>query len=282
LADDAAVLPVGAGTLVLSHDMLVEGVHFLASDPPESVAAKLVAVNLSDLAAKGAKPLSVLMGYTLTGDAAWDARFMNGLETALERFGVPLMGGDTVSASQRVFGLTVIGEAGPVVPSRSGAQPGDAVFVTGTIGDAGAGLALAQAGQGAPASLLSAYRTPVPQLAAGQSLAPHVSAMMDVSDGLLIDAKRLAEASSVAITLDLAAVPLSADLVALDGNDRAARMKAATAGDDYQLLFTAFAPLHDLDCPVTRIGFVSAGAGLMLVEGGMPVALPASLGWEHG
>jgi thiamine-monophosphate kinase len=262
--------------------MLVEGVHFLGSDPPESVAAKLVAVNLSDLAAKGATPLGVLMGYSLTGDAAWDAQFMDGLAAALERFGVPLLGGDTVSASQRVFGLTAIGEAGPKVPSRSGAQPGDALYVTGTIGDAGAGLALALAGQTTPESLLAAYRTPMPQLAAGQSLALHVSAMMDVSDGLLIDAKRLAEASGVAITLDLAAVPLSADLMAQNGSNRGARMKAATAGDDYQLLFTASVPLPDLDCPVTRIGRVSNGAGLTLVDDGAPVALPLSLGWEHG
>ena len=119
LADDVAVLEFGGETLVLTHDTLVEGVHFLASDPPESVAWKLLAVNLSDLAAKGATPAGALMSYTLTDDAAWDAAFVAGLKAALGQFDCPLLGGDTVAASTRALGMTLIGRPTGPVPSRS-------------------------------------------------------------------------------------------------------------------------------------------------------------------
>src|SRR5688572_14474887 len=117
LADDAAVLEVGGTTLVLTHDMIVEGVHFLSDDPPGDVAWKLVAVNLSDLAAKGARPVGALLGYSL-GEDKWDRAFAAGLESVLGAFGLALLGGDTVSVptgAPRAFGLTAIGEAvGPV------------------------------------------------------------------------------------------------------------------------------------------------------------------------
>jgi thiamine-monophosphate kinase len=282
LLDDAAVLEIGGARLVLSHDMLVEGVHFLPSDPPASVAWKLVAVNLSDLAAKGAKPLAALMGYALTGDADWDGAFVAGLKEALTTYGLPLIGGDTVSATQRVIGLTVIGEGGPFIPTRSGAGEGDALFVTGTIGDAGLGLEIARAEGYEPQSLLNAYRKPVPQLAAGALLAPVVTAMMDVSDGLLIDAARLAEAGGLAALIDLDAVPLSFDHRAVAGDDRAARLAAVTAGDDYQLLFTSALPLPALPCHVTRIGQMVRGHNVHLHDSGGGVPLPTVLGWLHG
>jgi thiamine-monophosphate kinase len=282
LMDDAAVVSVGGQQLVITHDMLVEGVHFLPDDPPETVAWKLVAVNASDLAAKGAKPLYAVMGYTLTGDADWNRRFAEGLKTVLDAFGIALIGGDTVSSKERAFGMTLIGSAVGQVPSRSHAQIGDSLYVTGTIGDAGAGLALAKAGQAEPSQLLAAYRCPQPHLDAGTLLAPHVSSMMDVSDGLLIDAFRMAEASGVAANIDLGAIPLSADYQALYGQDRSARLSAATAGDDYQLLFTSSLPLPDLACPVTRIGEIGSGSGLFLHDRGGEVPLPDKLGWLHG
>jgi thiamine-monophosphate kinase len=254
LIDDAAVLDIGGTRLVLTHDMLVESVHFLASDPPESVAWKLLAVNLSDLAAKGAKPLGALMAYALTGDPDWDDRFVQGLGTALSHFGVALLGGDTVSASQRSLGLTLVGEATGNVPARSGAASGDALFVTGTIGDAGPGLQMARGELPEDPALLRAFQYPVPQLSAGYALCGSVTAMMDVSDGLLIDAARLANASGCAVMLDLDAVPLSEAFHRAKGADRAARLFAATAGDDYQLLFTSSLPLPPVDCSVTRIG----------------------------
>ncbi len=281
LLDDAAVLEIGDATLVLTNDMLVEGVHFLPDDPADSVAWKLVAVNLSDLAAKGAAPIAALTSYTMTGDAEWDLTFVEGLGKALDHFGVALIGGDTVSAHERSIGLTMIGQANRSVPSRSGAHEGDALFVTGSIGNAGLGLAIAKGERTGPAPLLAAYLTPLPQLVAGATLAPTVSAMMDVSDGLLIDALRLADASGVAAMIDLDAIPLSAEARACGGEDRAARLSAATAGDDYQLLFTSALPLPPLPCPVTRIGQMVRGSGVHLHDREGAVPLPLELGWLH-
>jgi thiamine-monophosphate kinase len=282
LADDAAVLEIGAARLILTHDSLVEGVHYLHSDPPESVAWKLLAVNLSDLAAKGGTPHGVMMSYTLRGEADWDARFAAGLGAALAHFDVPLLGGDTVNAPSRVLGLTLIGEADGPVPARSGAHSGDALFVTGTIGDAGLGLAIAQGLASGDTTLLAAYQRPQPQLGAGALLATVVTAMMDVSDGLLIDAGRLAAASGLCAVIDLDAVPLSSAFRASSGETREARLRATTAGDDYQLLFTSALPLPPLPVPVTRIGKMTAGEGLILTDHEGPVPLPEKLGWLHG
>lgn len=281
LGDDAARLD----RWVLTSDTLVEGVHFLADDPAEDVAWKLAAVNLSDLAAKGAAPEAAMLSYPL-GDNAWDRAFLGGLEAVLSAHDCPLIGGDTVSlppGALRVLTMTLIGRAGLATPARSGARAGDALYVTGTIGDAGLGLRLAhESGAGDPhaQALIQAYRRPTPRLAEGRVLAPLVSAMMDVSDGLLIDAARLAAASGLAATIDLAAVPLSAAYVARAGSDREARLAAATAGDDYQLLFAAPADTP-LPVPAARIGTLLAGDGLRLVDAGAPVALPDRLGWLH-
>jgi thiamine-monophosphate kinase len=291
LTDDAAVLEIGGASLVLTHDMLVEGVHFLPTDPPGDVAWKLVAVNLSDLAAKGARPLGALLGYTLTGDEAWDAAFLEGLATALRAFDLALLGGDTVSSSgPRTLGLTAIGEATGPVPSRSGARPGDHLWVSGSIGDAGAGLAIARGEADGQEALLERYRLPRPRLEAGQALAPFVNAMMDVSDGLLIDASRMAQASDASLQLELDAIPLSAPLLVLRGDGRSARLAAATAGDDYELLFAArpdrsaeILNLSDtLGLALSRIGTFGSGSGLTLTDSGKPVPLPERLGYLHG
>ena len=286
LFDDAAVLELGGETLVLTHDMIVEGVHFLPNDPPGDVAWKLVAVNLSDLAAKGARPIGALLGFTL-GDADWDRAFAKGLGEALAAFGLPLLGGDTVSSPTRALGLTAIGRAAGPVPARSGARPGDRLWVSGTIGDAGAGLRILKGELGAGDALVERYRTPRPRLEAGERLAPLVHAMMDVSDGLLIDAARMAAASGCAAAIELDAVPLSDAYRALLGE---ARLEAATAGDDYELLFAApeeqapaiIALAEEIGLPFTCIGGFEAGAGLSLTERGKPVPLPARLGFEHG
>jgi len=279
LADDAAVL----GDLVLTHDVIVEGVHFLSRDPPGDVAWKLLAVNLSDLAAKGATPLGCLMGYTLSGNESWDAAFVAGLGVALGALDLPLLGGDTVSVppgTPRSLGLTALGRA-PAggAPSRSGARPGDALWVTGTIGAAGIGLARAQAGDDPSDPCVLAYRRPQPRLAAGRALAPHVTAMMDVSDGLLIDAGRMAAASGVAIAIELGAVPVVDSAPA----GLAGILAAVTAGDDYELLFTlpdgVMPP--DLAVPVRRIGGITAGTGLSLTHEAVPVPLPTRLGYIH-
>jgi thiamine-monophosphate kinase len=290
LEDDAAVLDVGGKQLVLTHDMIFEGVHFLPSDPPGDVAWKLLAVNLSDLAAKGAQPIGALLGYSL-GSESWDTAFVEGLREALAVFDLPLLGGDTVSVPEgapRAFGLTAIGEAEKTVPSRKGARSGDQLWVSGCIGDAGAGLRIAR-GEAGPAELLERYRRPSPRVAAGQALAPLASAMMDVSDGLLIDGARLGAASNAALLIDLDSLPLSDAYAAMAGVGRAARLAAATAGDDYELLFTA-APnvaaaiahiASTLGLRLTRIGAVGYGSGLALSDAGGVVPLPDRLGYEH-
>ena len=279
LMDDAAVL----GDLVLTHDMVVEGVHFLPNDPPADVAWKLVAVNLSDLAAKGAAPIGVLTGTGLTDDPDWNAAFVRGLHEALLHMNVPLLGGDTVAmpkGAPRSFGLTAIGRATGHVPSRAGGAVGDALYVAGVIGDAGLGLAIASGQMSGPAELVTAYRRPRPLIEMGCALANQVSAMMDVSDGLLIDALRLANASGVGVAIDLEAIPLSKAALRL-GGDRAARLRAATAGDDYALLFTSALPLRDLPGQPQRIGQLVAAPGLHLTDHAGHVPLPSQLGWLH-
>jgi len=285
LQDDAAVLAIGQQHLVLTKDMLAEGVHFLADDPPADIAWKLVAVNVSDLAAKGATPLACLMGYTLTGDAAWDSGFVQGLREALDHYGMLLIGGDTVSitpGAPRTISLTAIGiPSVPVPPSRSGALEGDALFVTGPIGNGWAGLQLLQDGKTEPQALIAAYRRPVALVAQGRALAQVARAMMDISDGLLIDAMRMAQASRLGVTMDLARVPLSPDFISCFGDDQDAVLSAATGGDDYQLLFAADPQAH-LPVDAHRIGTLTPEPGLALRWNGTPVAIPDRLGWLHG
>lgn len=287
LRDDVAIIPAPLGRdLVLTHDMIVEGVHFLPDDPAGDVAWKLLAVNLSDLAAKGAAPVGVLMGYGLTGETAWDEAFIAGLARALEHFGVPLLGGDTVrqpAGNGRVLGLTAIGQVAPgTAPDRRGAKAGDLLFVTGPIGDAGLGLRIARGEIEGPRRLLKAYRLPMPRLAEGRQLGPIAHAMADVSDGLLIDARRIADASGLAVFVDLDRVPLSDEARGL-GEDRTARLAAATAGDDYQLL-CAVAPADRAAAAAiaVEIGRFDSGSGLHVQDRDEAVPLPSSLGYEHG
>lgn len=289
LLDDAAVLSIDGRSLVLTHDMLVEGVHYRPDDPPADVAWKLLAVNLSDLAAKGARPLGILLGYSL-GGGEWDEAFAEGLGTALAAFGLPLLGGDTVRGNgPRTLALTALGETSGPAPSRAGGKAGDHLWVSGTIGDSGAGLRALRGDIPRNPFLIERYRTPRPRLEAGQMLAPLVGAMMDVSDGLLIDASRLAEASGVAARIDLGSLPLSQALLAASGDGLDSRMTAATAGDDYELLFAAapgraariLALQDELGLPLSRIGVLAEGRGLHLTDGEEAVPPPPSLGWEH-
>ena len=276
LRDDNATI----GGLTITTDTIVEGVHFLPDDPPGDVAWKLLAVNLSDLAAKGARIEGALLNYPLSSDA-WDRAFLDGLRAALEMFGCSLIGGDTVSLpanAPRVLTLTAIGRDAPT-PLRSGARAGDELWVTGTIGDAGAGLRIAQGIPG-PQALLARYRRPTPRLAEGLRLAPLAHAMMDVSDGLLIDASRMAAASGLAVTVELAAIPLSPDYLAFAGADLPAHLAAATAGDDYELLF-ALSGGDEPPIGAFSVGRFEAGGGIALTWQGAFVPLPASLGFEH-
>nr|WP_325065343.1 thiamine-phosphate kinase [Qipengyuania gaetbuli] len=266
LEDDAAVLPLGSETLVLTHDTMVEGVHTLDGQDPADVAWKLVAVNLSDLAAKGAEPLGLLVSHMLGDD---DHRFIEGLRAVCTEYCVPLLGGDTVrSEGTRAWGCTAIGRATHVpVPSRSGARAGDAVYLSGLIGQALLGFEALRDGTGGDES---AYCRPRPQLELGHALAPSVTAMMDVSDGLLIDASRIARASGVTLHLDSDAIASMAPEGRLE--------EAMRWGDDYVLLASGPEGLEAYH-PVTRIGTVLArGDEPLLLDGSPP---EGKLGYTH-
>jgi thiamine-monophosphate kinase len=285
LADDAAVLD----GLVITHDTIAEGVHFLPSDPPASVGWKLVTVNLSDLAGKGATPRAALLSMCI-GDEDWDEAFLDGIEAACESYGLSLIGGDTIAlpiGAPRVLGLTAIGKAGARVPARSGGKSGDVLWVVGNLGDGAAGLRLLQGDVHSTGLLVDQYRRPVPLLAAGQALARQAHAMMDVSDGLLIDLSRLCEASGCAAEVDLEALPLSRAFVAELGQDRRARLFAATGGDDYALLAALPEGVDPLalslpsDSTIAAIGRLAEGSGISLYDAAGPVELPETLGYEH-
>lgn len=267
LDDDCAVLEIGGEALVLTHDMMAEGVHFLPDQDPADVAWKLVASNMSDLAAKGAEPIGVLVGYRLGCD---DARFLTGLEHALAHYGAPLLGGDTIGGNgAQTIGLTAIGRATHrPVPSRSGARAGDGLFVTGPVGAAMLGFEALQSGSGDS----SAYRRPHALLAEGQALAPVVTAMMDLSDGLLLDACRMARASGVTFAIDSAAVPIAA------GEHR--RPEALRWGDDYQLLFTA-SPEAVLPVAAHMIGETLPKGPAPIILDGARLSETDGLGYEH-
>jgi thiamine-monophosphate kinase len=266
LADDCAVLEVGSEVLILTHDSMVEGVHFLPGQDPVDIAWKLVATNMSDLAAKGARPLGVLLSYQL-GER--DAAFAVGMAEALEHYGAALLGGDTVAANgPQNLGLTAVGLAThQPVPSRAGAAPGDAIYLTGPVGAAMLGLEALRAGFGDTTS----YCRPVALLSQGQALAPLVSAMMDVSDGLLLDARRMAEASGTTFALDRMAVPI--------GTSEDRRDEALGWGEDYQLLFTVPRDTSP-PAPAYRIGAVlEQGPAPLLLDDAPPTG---RLGYEHG
>jgi thiamine-monophosphate kinase len=264
LGDDCAVIEFGGESLVLTTDMMAEGTHYRAGADMADVAWKLVAVNLSDLASKGAEPVGVLLGYALGKD---DARFLEGLGEALAAFGVPLLGGDTIAAAgASTLCITAIGRATHrPVPSRTGAQAGDGIYVTGTLGRAMLGF------EGA-GDHRAAFDRPTPRLAEGRALAPHVSAMMDVSDGLLLDSWRMAEASRVTFDLERTAIPVA---------DPARLEECVRWGDDYELLFTA-PPETILPIPATRIGAVQERTSAPLVFGETPIMNAANLGYCHG
>jgi thiamine-monophosphate kinase len=299
LTDDAAALNVPSGQeLVVTKDMLVEGVHFLRDDPPDLVARKALRVNLSDLAAKGATPKSYLLGLSLApwiGDA-WLARFAAGLADDQKRFAVALIGGDTTATTGPLtLSITAFG----TVPSgrmirRKGARPRDAVFVSGSIGDAGAGLAVLK-GEGVGLSdfdrsaLISRYQLPEPRVSLGPHLLGLASSALDVSDGLLADLDHIAKMSEVRIAVDAAKIPVSRATQALWGQGPDTVLRAATAGDDYEIAFTAPASdrkrIEDLSrtsgVAIVEIGRVEAGSGAHLLDDrGKSIAVPRA-GFTH-
>lgn len=292
LADDVAVVPVRPGhDLVLTKDVIVEGVHFLPTDPLDTVARKLMRVNLSDLAAKGVEPFGYLLACHWSPRCGWPERmtFADGLRVDQKTFGVALLGGDTVSTpGPASFSMTMAGwtPKGRTV-GRAGARPGDLVFVTGAIGDGWLGLEAVQGKLSLDAERVAAlsdhYRTPMPRTEFAVPIRDMATASIDVSDGLIADLGHLAEAGGVCIEIDLETVPLSAAGQAwFDGrvDEQAALEKLVTGGDDYEIAFTATArdeaalrrEAERRHLRLTRIGRVTAGQGVAARFGGQPVA----------
>jgi thiamine-monophosphate kinase len=264
LDDDCAIITIGGETLVINHEMMAEDTHFRPDADMADVAWKLVATNLSDLAAKGAEPIGVLLGHSL---GANDTRFVQGLREALEAYGVTLLGGDTVAATgASTFAMTAIGRATHhPVPARRGARVGDAVYLTGMVGRAMLGFE-------GRTEHLAAFNRPHPRLAEGRALAPLVSAMMDISDGLLLDCWRMANVGRVTFVIDAEAIPVA---------DPMRRDDCLRWGDDYELLFTAPANLA-LPVAANRIGHVQPLGIAPLVLGVTPLISPNTLGYQHG
>lgn len=293
LKDDAAVIaPPSGHELVVTTDALVAGRHFLADDDPALVARKGLRANLSDLAAMGAQPLWYMTSlvWPLGTDRALQARFVEGLKQDQARFGITLIGGDTTAGpGPFTLSITAFGSvpAGMAV-RRSGAKPGDRLVVTGTIGDAGLGLALAtgdiQGAAGQDEALLERHYLPTPRVGLGAALRRCAHAAVDISDGLVADAGHIAAASSLSLTMRLEDLPLShaaAGWLAAQEDEAEARLRLATSGDDYELacavapeaLEDFIAACHAQGVEAREMGVFKTGSGVTVEFGeqGIPV-----------
>ena len=303
LRDDAAVIAPSPGhELVAKTDAIVGGVHFLLDDPPDLVARKALRVNLSDLAAKGAVPRVYMLDLMLPGTLSerWIAAFADGLARDQEEYALHLIGGDTdatpgpVAVAVMAFGEVATG----CMLRRGGARAGDAVLVTGTIGDAAFGLkalrnempALDAAHTG---FLIDRYRLPRPRVALGWRLVGLASAALDVSDGLLADLQHLCDVSALDAVIELARVPISAAVRAALASGCGSMTTVLTGGDDYEILFTAPPSALDelarlaqaLQVPITAIGRMASPASgkpsiTVVGESGQALAFDR-MGWTH-
>jgi thiamine-monophosphate kinase len=302
LGDDAAILRAQGEDIVVTTDAIVEGVHFLADEPPDTIARKALRVNLSDLAAKGATPAGFVLTLALRGaDDAWLAPFARALGEDAGSFGCPLLGGDTVATpgplmiSVTAFGRVPVGR----MVHRSGARPGDRIVVTGTIGDAALGLdilkggaiAAAVAGDAAAHDFLTGrYRVPQPRNALAQAVRDHAHAAMDVSDGLAGDLAKLCAASGASAVIDTPGIPLSEAAATLLARGTVGIETLVSGGDDYEILcavaedrFEPFArAAAQAGVAVTPIGTVMAGASAprFLDAQGRAITLPR-LSYSH-
>jgi thiamine-monophosphate kinase len=298
LKDDAAWCAQRAGfDLVMTADALVAGVHFLPDDPPDLVARKALRTNLSDLAAKGATPVAYLVCLALpkTIDEDWIAGFAAGLAQDNAAFDVALAGGDLTSTPGALtIAITALGEVpGGGMIQRRGARLGDAVWVSGTIGDAALGLGVISgeiaATDAARAHLIDRYRVPQPRVALGRRIQPIGVCGMDVSDGLVQDLGHIVALAGLGAELDAAAVPLSPAARAVIDADPRRFETAVTGGDDYELLVIAAADKGEAlaaaaratATPLTRIGRIVAGEGVALRKPDGSLMRPARGGWSH-
>ena len=299
LTDDAAVVEVPAGRrLVVTTDMVIAGGHFLADDPPALIARKLLRANLSDLAAMGAAPRAYLLALAVPrgADEGWLRDFAGGLAEDQAAYGIHLIGGDTIATDGPLTAsLTALGEvrAGGEL-RRTGARPGDLVFVSGTLGDAALGLealrgefpGLDAAGR---ADLVDRYRLPQPRLALGERLSGIAHAAIDVSDGLVADLGHICECSKVGAEIEAGRVPLSAAAKAALDAAPSLRPLVLTGGDDYEIAFTAGADAAAkvaelsaaLGLPLTRIGRIAVGADVRVVDGAGAELSVGAGGYRH-
>lgn len=279
LVDDAAILSSSGDDIVVTTDAVVEGVHYLATDPPDTIARKALRVNLSDLAAKGTVPAGFVLTLALRSrEDRWLRPFADALGEDANTFACPLLGGDTVSTpGPQMISITAFGRVpqGRMV-GRTGARPGDLILVTGTIGDAALGLDVLTGGAVADAlasdpiareMLVSRYRVPQPRNVLAQAVRDHATAAMDVSDGLAGDLTKLCAASGVSATINVASVPLSAAAAGLVARDIVCVETLLAGGDDYEVLCTV-PPAHAdaliaagraVGLGVTAIGTIVAG-----------------------
>jgi thiamine-monophosphate kinase len=300
LLDDAAAVPARPGfDLIVSADAIVEGVHFRLDDAPDLIARKLLRVNLSDLAAKGAEPYAYMLTVAWPPRFGWPQRraFADGLGADQATFGLKLLGGDTtatpgpLTASATIFGWVPSG----AMVRRAGASPGDVVLVSGTIGDGWLGLAACAQSTGLSSQqeawLADRYRLPQPRTGLAEALRAHAHAAADVSDGLIADAGRIARASGVSLTLDLDRLPLSPAArawLSAQPDEPAARIDLASGGDDYEIVCTAPAgqaqrlieAARAAGLPLTEIGVVGVGEGIAVSASGQERAITRS-GWRH-
>ena len=300
LADDVALIAGPAGfQWAVTKDAMVAGVHFFPDDPPELIAQKLVRVNLSDLAAKGAEPCFLLLAtcFPRNLEEGWLDRFASGLKADCAMFGIAVIGGDTVSTpGPLVLSLTAVGKiAEGTALLRSNARSGDGIFLSGTLGDGALGLLAAKGevkslAKAHAEALLDRYRLPRPRVALGPRLRGLAHAAMDVSDGLIADLGHLCRASGLRAEIQAPLLPLSdAAKAALEAGVGEGLATLVSGGDDYEILFTApdssDQALKDLSrelgLPLTRIGRMSAGEGVALFDGaGHEIALSRA-GYNH-
>ncbi|MEM7004400.1 MAG: thiamine-phosphate kinase [Pseudomonadota bacterium] len=283
LTDDVAQLT--SENRIITTDALVETVHFLPTDPIDTIARKLVRVNVSDVLAKGAKPAEALLtlGWPRTRTEDELKRFADAFGEELAEWDIDLVGGDTVTSPSALFvSLTLTGTLpdGVKPVRRSGAKPGDIIWISGEIGWGGIGLAAALANEDSEAA--ERYRVPkIPSIAIAETILSNASASMDVSDGIIADLTKLLAASGCGAAVALDSVPLASP----DSTDLDAIMAAVTAGDDYQCLFTAppevSGDISAAGLQLTQIGSVTETRDLELKWQGKPIPIPAKTGFEH-
>ncbi|MGL3109015.1 thiamine-phosphate kinase [Bradyrhizobium sp. BR 1432] len=282
LVDDAAILRSAGEDIVVTTDAVVEGVHYLVTDPPDTIARKALRVNLSDLAAKGAVPAGFVLTLALRSrEDAWLKPFADALGEDAKSFACPLLGGDTVSTpGPQMVSITAFGRVPQErMVGRTGARPGDRILVTGTIGDAALGLDVLTGGAAAgaltsdPAArdfLVSRYRVPQPRNVLAQAVRDHATAAMDVSDGLAGDLTKLCAASGVSATVEVANVPLSAAAASLIARNAVCVETLLAGGDDYEVLCTVPPAQSDALIAAGRTaGFAVTAIGT-IIEGGAP------------